>query len=552
MLFPNAVVSVAVVLLALVTESNAFWRMGCRSRTGLVRLDPLVSPGQLSEHMHAIHGSSGFSETATYEELMAGECTSCEVAEDKSAYWHPALYFKDTTTGKFSLVPQIGGMLAYYLLITNAGNTTLTSFPAGFQMIAGDTNQRNFTYPVPDIEKSAWNQEPYNTQAFLRQAALGFNCLNYAIAPEGALYRHFLPDKAYLDQHCTNGVRFELMFPSCWNGKKEIPLNRMDHMAYPSQVMTGECPKGFPERLPSLFYETIWDTYSFKDREGQFVLANGDPTGYGYHGDFIMGWDEEFLRKAVNTCTNLSGLTSDCPLFTMQDPSVYGSCNLKPLPSIAAFEEEKESDLDQLPGNLAITPGPAYANGETAESPDDSGKLKESPGEKSEELLEDVPEKKLEDVPEEELEDVPEEELEDNVEEKPEETPEDKPEEKLEETPEDRPEEVPVIPTLSYSAGVPLASSDEYFPGGILQVNESPIMPSSSITLAPQVNVEATLSDTRSYFSTNYQTLGQEVVKVVWIEEIVTATVTSTVMLTPQLSKRSHLMYHRRHIDHRH
>lgn len=146
-------------------------------------------------------------------------------------------------------------------------------------MIAGDTNQRNFSYPVPDIQKSLWNVAPYNTQSFLRQAAVGFNCLNYAITPEGSLYRHFLPDKAYLDAHCTDGVRLELMFPSCWNGVDITSHDKKSHVAYPSQVMTGECPTGFHERLPSLFYETIWNTNAFAGQAGTFMLANGDPTG---------------------------------------------------------------------------------------------------------------------------------------------------------------------------------------------------------------------------------------------------------------------------------
>ncbi|RKF74221.1 putative wsc domain-containing protein [Golovinomyces cichoracearum] len=359
-----SIAGIAATLLMLANQSSAFWRMGCRSRTGLVRIDPLVSPGRISEHMHAIHGSSGFSETATYEELMSGDCTSCEVAEDKSAYWHPALYFQDSSTGKFTLVPQVGGMLAYYLLNPNPGNTSITSFPAGFQMIAGDSNQRNFSYPVPDVEKSYWNQQPYNSQAFLRQAAVGFNCLNYDIAPEGSLYRHFMPDKSFLDEHCPQGIRFELMFPSCWNGLREIPPNKMDHVAYPSLVMSGECPKEFPVRLPSLFYEIIWDTYAFKDRQGQFVIANGDTTGYGFHGDFIMGWDEKFLQKAVDTCTNLSGKTSDCPLFTLQDPSVMESCNLTNVPLIAAKEQKQVQNLNSLPGNVKIEKGPQYSSGE--------------------------------------------------------------------------------------------------------------------------------------------------------------------------------------------
>ncbi|EPQ67750.1 hypothetical protein BGT96224_1694 [Blumeria graminis f. sp. tritici 96224] len=522
----------AVALAALVGNTMAFWRMGCRARSGLVRLDPLVTPGGISEHMHAIHGSSGFSATATYEELMAGDCTSCEVAEDKSAYWHPALYFKDSATGKFSLVPQVGGMLAYYLLYPNAGNTTITSFPAGFQMIAGDTNQRNFTYPVPDIEKSLWNSNPYNTQAFLRQAALGFNCLNYAKAPEGALYRHFLPDKAYLDSNCVDGVRFELMFPSCWNGNKDIPPNKMDHMAYPSQVMTGECPEGFQERVPSLFYEIIWNTFAFKDKQGQFVLANGDPTGYGFHADFIMGWDEELLRKAVNTCTNLSGLTSDCPLFTMQDPSVYNSCNLTKIPAVVAEEEKIITDMDNLPGNLPIQPGPAYAIGETAGAqPAKDQKPNPAPQPQAPAPPAPAPPAPAPAPPAEQ------------------------PAPPVEAPPAPaEPVKEPSVPVLSYSAGSSIAPSATYAPGGIVGLHDDKpavaAVAEPAPTPAPENKKED--ADNKDVVSTEYRTDGREITEVYWVEEVVVAmeastyTSTTTVM-EPPLRKRSHLLHHRHH-----
>lgn len=53
----------------------------------------------------------GFSDAATYEDLANGECTSCAVAQDKSAYWAPVLYFKHAD-GSFEEVQQVGGMLA--------------------------------------------------------------------------------------------------------------------------------------------------------------------------------------------------------------------------------------------------------------------------------------------------------------------------------------------------------------------------------------------------------------------------------------------------------
>lgn len=168
----------------------------------------------------------------------------------------------------------------YYLLYSNSDGTAPKYFPEGFQMIAGDNFRRNFSGPVPDLPKSDWAAIPgYTSQESLAEKAIGFNCLNYAKAAEGSLYRHFLPDKAYLDANCADGVRFELMFPSCWNGKDVDSPDHKSHVAYPSLVMTGDCPSGYETRLVSLFYETIWNTAAFVGQDGEFVISNGDPTG---------------------------------------------------------------------------------------------------------------------------------------------------------------------------------------------------------------------------------------------------------------------------------
>lgn len=205
--------------------------------------------------------------------LRSSECTSCQFDDDKSAYWTPSLHFVHEG-GKTEIVPQIGGMLAYYLLLGD----NLKAFPEGFEMLAGDSRLRNFTGPVPDPPTSAWGPEDM-TQEALGQKSLGFNCLNYNKAPEGSRYRHFLPTKEYMDENCANGIRAEIFFPSCWNGKDVTSSDHKSHVAYPSLIDGGVCPEGFETRLPSLFYETIWNTNAFKGKAGQFVWSNGDPTG---------------------------------------------------------------------------------------------------------------------------------------------------------------------------------------------------------------------------------------------------------------------------------
>ncbi|RFU30740.1 hypothetical protein B7463_g5614, partial [Scytalidium lignicola] len=347
----------AVTVLTAVGGVDAFWRMPCRSRSGLARIDPLMNNGTVSPHAHSIFGSSGFGESSAYNDLAAGDCTSCGVTQDKSAYWTPTLHFK-SASGEFTLVDQVGGMLSYYLLYPNSDSPNVTAFPPGFQMIAGDTYQRNFSYPIPDVDKSNWTGN-LSSQAFLRQAAIGMNCLNYQRPPEGSLYRHFLPDKAYLDANCADGIRAELMFPSCWNGKDLDSPNHKDHVAYPNLVMTGDCPPDYPIRLVSLFYESIWNTAAFIGQDGEFVFSNGDPTGCGYHGDFIMGWDEKFLQDAVNKCTNPSGQIQDCPLFTIQSDDDAAKCQID-VP--AALQNEKiAGPSTSLPGNVVIANGPGYA-----------------------------------------------------------------------------------------------------------------------------------------------------------------------------------------------
>ncbi|OJJ07946.1 hypothetical protein ASPVEDRAFT_143405 [Aspergillus versicolor CBS 583.65] len=341
-------------LAAFAGVADAFWRLPCQGRSGLARMDPLMDPGEPSYHVHTVHGSNGFTWDADRSTLLEGSCTSCAVRQDKSAYWAPSLYFVDNETGDSELVDEVGGLLAYYLLTGDK----VEPFPQGFRMIAGDPFRRNFTLPVPDPPKSEWAGDAISQDA-LEQKALGFNCLNYAGQAEDSLSRHHLPEKKWLDENCPNGVRFELMFPSCWNGKDSDADDHKSHMAYPSLVNDGVCPEGFEHRTVSMMFETIWNTYAFKSRDGYFALSTGDATGYGYHGDFMEGWEDGVLEEAVKTCTNPSGMVEDCSVFELQSQIEQNLCSFD-IPEILKSEEVKNVK-GGLPNKLKVTWGPERA-----------------------------------------------------------------------------------------------------------------------------------------------------------------------------------------------
>jgi len=225
-------------------------------------------------------------------------------------------------------------------------------------MISGDSFRRNSTLPVPDPPKSLWTAADKSQDA-LSQKAVGFNCLDYqgvANGPEPSLFRHFMPSKQYLDAYCPDGLRLELMFPSCWNGLDVDAPDHKSHVAYSDLVMDGTCPPEYGVRIPSLYFEVVWNTTQFRGDNGLFVLANGDPTGHGYHGDFMSGWNFTILQAAVSPgpsqCNNNSGLIQDCPLFSLADET----CTF-PQPTSLQSEDYTGPRL-YLPGCLNITDGP--------------------------------------------------------------------------------------------------------------------------------------------------------------------------------------------------
>lgn len=163
-------------------------------------------------------------------------------------------------------------------------------------MIAGDTKRRTFSDGDP-LRTSTLSLAG-KTQKQLEERAIGFNCLNYAIQPEATLYRQSMPEKEYLDANCKDGLRLELMFPSCWDGKNVASDDHKSHVAYPDSIMSGTCPDSHPVRLPGLLFETIWATEAFEGRDGMFVMSNGDPTGRSLR-------DDAALRLTNMLCTRL-------------------------------------------------------------------------------------------------------------------------------------------------------------------------------------------------------------------------------------------------------
>jgi hypothetical protein len=115
-----------------------------------------------------------------------------------------------------------------------------------------------------------------------------------------------------------DAMRMQVNFRQCGNGQLDSPDHK-SHMAWASGGLDGgDCPASHPIAYPELFYEFVYPVgqFPFNTTAGaiNWVLANGDTTGYGFHGDFISGWPHDdgngvnVLESAIQTCNGDTGL----------------------------------------------------------------------------------------------------------------------------------------------------------------------------------------------------------------------------------------------------
>lgn len=315
-------------LLTALTAVNAYWLMGIEDFITTERLDPIVSPGRVASHVHSVMGGSNFRMVTNTAHLRDSECTSTPIAEDKSSYWFPHLYFQ-WANGSFSSLT--GGGVIYYLFDDKPGTTT--AFPDDFRMLSGDPTLRT-----------------YNASSHAQQA-ITFLCLDF----NGVSTRHnSLPTTS-----CPSGIRAQINFPSCWDGKNVDSPNHKSHVAFLSDGPdSGTCsdPR-YPVALPRIFMEVYWGTGDFdnsrslaKNSSQPYVYSYGDPTGFGYHADFFNGWDQGVLQKAVDNChCNPFGDPTCCAeagIFTLKSGQ---TCRIT-----KAIDETTTGTLRSLPGNNPV------------------------------------------------------------------------------------------------------------------------------------------------------------------------------------------------------
>ncbi|KAI0382461.1 hypothetical protein F5Y04DRAFT_46462 [Hypomontagnella monticulosa] len=314
-------------------------RFGCSQLT-TDRIDPLVNPGSVpSPHLHQIVGGNSFNasmDPATHDLPSESTCTSCTFSEDFSNYWTAVLFFR-AQNNTYKRVPQFasagikanGGILVYYIPPYD-GRTRVTAFKPGFRMLVGDAELRS---PSTNYAKKVCHRCMPLTGEGTGVECQGSDTVALPKAP------------------CPGGIRSVITFPTCWDGKNLDSPDHKSHVAYPASGTFdsgGPCPSTHPVKIPQVMYEVMWDTRPFNDKslwptDGSqpFVWSTGDEGGFSQHGDYVFGWKDDSLQRALDKrCTG-----DVCSELKIQTPEEAMKCTKDPV-----VKEDYGGWLTSLPG----------------------------------------------------------------------------------------------------------------------------------------------------------------------------------------------------------
>ncbi len=228
------------------------------------QVDPVVSPGGASGHMHDFFGNTTTNANSTYNTMTAtGVATTCSRPEDTGAYWIPTVSWKD----KNGLNTLTANRAVFYYRAGGKDYRTVKPFAKDFRIIAD---------PDDNGARVSW----YCGGGGSNDEKAG------SVTPP---------------TQCSGGVLgLRIIFPDCvardpaTGGQLLDSPTHRTHMAR-SKLQNGTrvCPSSHPIPVPTL---TINANFPMPITSGTVSLSSdhlGDAPGASIHTDFWNTWDQD-------------------------------------------------------------------------------------------------------------------------------------------------------------------------------------------------------------------------------------------------------------------
>jgi hypothetical protein len=256
-------------------------------------IDPIVSPGAVSAHLHTFFGNKGLTSTSTPASLQASASTSCVLPQDTAAYWLPAacdgpcnpVAGGDPERGPFTNVIAPVKIFAYYF---GTPAVQEAQFSPNLQLIGGDSHATGPTGSKQMIEFACGNGGSHSSP--VRPAP--YDCT----AANGVSN--------------TDGVVAIVTFPYCGVAPADgVPT------AYGDPV-TGNCGGATPVTYGQVQIHEHLGLNATGYQAGSRLNFSSGPY-WTFHGDWMNGWNQAKLQSLVSGCLDVD---RDCGFLTTSNP----------------------------------------------------------------------------------------------------------------------------------------------------------------------------------------------------------------------------------------
>jgi hypothetical protein len=228
------------------------------------QVDPIVSPGSTSAHMHDFFGNRSTDASSTYKTMTATSVTTtCSRPEDTAGYWTPTVSWID-----------------------QKGTQTLTANRAVFYYRAGDKDYKTVQPFAKDLRIIA--DKDVNGARIRWYCGSGGSNDDKSGSPDPPT-------------RCSGGVLgLRIVFPDCVaknssGGQVTDSSDHRSHMARSKAQGDGtrKCPSAYPIPVPTL---TINANFPMPTTSGTVSLSSdqpGDAPGSSIHTDFWNTWNQD-------------------------------------------------------------------------------------------------------------------------------------------------------------------------------------------------------------------------------------------------------------------
>lgn len=238
-------------------DSQGSFRVECKF-THRLQVDPVVSPGAQSAHMHDFVGNPSTNANSTYDSMVAAT-TNCTNGGDTAGYWAPTLI---SPSGQ----PVAPERAIFYYRNRPIGYRVTTTPPPDFRLIAGGDG----TFPIAYWTCNGESDGSYSTS------------------------------KSSIPNCGSAKIKMHVYFPSCADGRFDSP-NHRSHVVYGRD--NGVTETRFPETCPASHPIKITQL----DFRYLYPVTNG--TGYRFssgetlpHADFWNTWNQATFDSLVGRC----------------------------------------------------------------------------------------------------------------------------------------------------------------------------------------------------------------------------------------------------------